>query len=462
MKNKIFSIISPAIIFMLLLAVPAAAQSTQKDKTTMKHPVLTTVKHPEWSVKANIYEVNIRQNTPEGTFKAFQAKLPQLRKMGVDILWLMPINPIGKKNRKGELGSYYSVQNYEAVNPHFGTLNDLQSLVKEAHQLGMHVIIDWVANHTSWDNVWVKEHPDWYKKDSTGHFVSPFDWTDVIQLDYSKPGLRKAMIQAMEYWVKKAEIDGFRCDVAGMVPVSFWNEARKDLDKIKPVFMLAEDENKTALMKNAFDMNYAWKMLHVMNEVAKGKQNAADVWKYFKWDDETFGPNIYRMYFTSNHDENSWNGTAFDRLGEAFPVFTVFDYTVPGMPLTYNGEEAGSNKSLKFFVKDTIDWTKTTYVNFYARLNALKHNNHALWNGLEGGKLIPLSKSNENVFAFYRKKKNNQVVVILNLSDKAQELHWQNVGVVGHYKDAFTGNTTELNGEGTFHLKPWQYIVLVK
>ncbi|MBN2615901.1 MAG: alpha-glucosidase C-terminal domain-containing protein [Bacteroidales bacterium] len=462
MKNKIFSIISPAVIIMLLLAVPAAAQSTKNSEMTKKHPVISMVKHPDWSIKANIYEVNIRQFSPEGTFDAFAKHLPALKKMGVKILWLMPVNPIGKKNRKGPLGSYYSVQNYEKVNPNFGTLEDLKELVKEAHKMGMHVILDWVANHTSWDNPWATEHPDWYKRDKKGNFVSPFDWTDVIQLNYDNQDLRKAMIHAMEYWVKNADIDGFRCDVAGMVPVSFWDEARASLDKIKPVFMLAEDEDNTALMKKAFDMNYAWKMLHVMNEVAKGKQNAADVWNYFGWEDETFGPGVYRMYFTSNHDENSWNGTAFDRLGKAFKMFTVFDYTVPGMPLIYNGEEAGSNKALKFFEKDTINWSKDTYVDFYTRLNELKKDNHALWNGLEGGKLIPLSKENKNVFAFYRKKRSNQVVVVLNMSDTEQVLNWNNVDIMGHYKNAFTGEKTELHGEGTFHLKPWDYIVLIK
>lgn len=462
MKNKFFLIISPAIIFMLLLALPVAAQTQKKAEMTKKHPVISQVKHPDWSIKANIYEVNIRQYTPEGTLNAFAKHLPKLKKMGVDILWIMPINPIGKKNRKGTLGSYYSVQNYEAVNPDFGTMDDFKNLVKEAHKLGMKVILDWVANHTSWDNPWATEHPDWYEHNKKGGFVSPFNWTDVIQLNYDNKDLRKAMVQAMDFWVKEADIDGYRCDVAGMVPVSFWDEARASLDKIKPVFMLAEDEDNTALMKKAFDMNYTWKMLHLMNDIAKGKKTAAEVWKYFKWNDETFGPGVYRMYFTSNHDENSWNGTAFDRLGKSFELFTVFDYTVPGMPLTYNGEEAGSNKALKFFSKDLIDWSKDTYVDFYTRLNQLKEDNHALWNGLEGGKMISLSKDNENVFAFYRKKRNNQVVVVLNMSDKEQVLNWKNVDVVGHYKNYFTGKKIELHGQGSFKLTPWEYLVLVK
>jgi glycosidase len=460
MKNRKFSIISPALLqaFIMLFGF-ASGQNTQNIKMENNK----TIKHVAWSRHANIYEVNVRQYTPEGTFKAFGQHLPRLQKMGVKILWLMPINPIGKQNRKGSLGSYYSVQNYEAVNPHFGTLADLQELVKEAHARGMYVIIDWVANHTAWDNVWVKEHPDWYKKDNDGHFVSPYDWTDVIALNYDNPALRKAMISIMLFWVKKADIDGFRCDVAGMVPVDFWDEARTALDKVKPVFMLAEDEDNTALVKYAFDMNYTWKMLHLMNDIARGKKKAADIWDYLKWNDETFGPDVYRMYFTSNHDENSWNGTAFDRLGDAFKVFTVFDYTIPGMPLIYSGQEAGNNKRLRFFEKDTIDWNKLPYAAFYTRLNRLKTENPVLENGQSGGKLVPLSKGiNDNVFAFYREKEGRQLVAILNLSNHSESFTVNNPQIKGKYRDFFEDRDIDIRKEYTFHLLPWGYVLLVR
>jgi glycosidase len=460
MKNRKFSIISPALsLAFIMLFGFALGQHTQNIKMENNK----TIKHVAWSRHANIYEVNIRQYTPEGTFKAFEKHLPRLQKMGVKILWLMPINPIGEKNRKGSLGSYYSVQNYEAVNPHFGTLNDLKALVKDAHDRGMHVIIDWVANHTAWDNVWVKEHPEWYKKDKDGNFVSPFDWTDVIALNYDNPDLRKAMINAMIYWVKNADIDGFRCDVAGMVPVDFWNEARTALDKVKPVFMLAEDEDNTALVKQAFDMNYAWKMLHLMNDIAQGKKKAADIWDYLKWNNETFAPDVYRMYFTSNHDENSWNGTAFERLGEAFKVFTVFDYTIPGMPLIYSGQEAGNDKRLRFFEKDTLQWDKLPYAAFYTRLNHLKTKNAVLENGKEGGKLIPLSKGvNDNIFAFYRQKGDKQLVVILNLSRDPQEFTVNDEHVKGRYKEYFENRGIHIRTDWTFKLPAWGYVVLVK
>ena len=459
MKNRKLFLFSPALLMGLLMGFLTSCGQNSINKME-NNP---TNRHVAWSRHANIYEVNIRQYTPEGTFRAFEKHLPRLQKMGVKILWLMPVYPIGKKNRKGSLGSYYSVQNYEAVNPHFGTLNDLKALVKDAHQRGMHVILDWVANHTSWDNVWVKEHPDWYKKDQNGNFVSPFDWTDVIALDYNNPELRKAMINAMIYWVKNADIDGFRCDVAGMVPVGFWDEARTALDKVKPVFMLAEDEDNVALVKYAFDMNYTWKMMHLMNDIARGKKKAADIWNYLKWNDETFGPDVYRMYFTSNHDENSWNGTALERLGHAFKAFTVFDYTIPGMPLTYSGQEAGNKKRLRFFEKDTIDWSHLPYASFYTRLNHLKSTHPALANGTEGGKLIPLSKGiDNNIFAFYREKQGKQLVVILNLNNHPGQFTLDHPAIKGQYREFFENKEINIRNNWTFHLPAWGYVLLVK
>jgi glycosidase len=244
---------------------------TQQESTALENSE-QGVFHPEWSKNATIYEVNVRQYTKEGTFKAFAEHLTRLRQMGVDILWFMPIHPISEKNRKGTLGSYYAVQDYKAVNPEFGTLEDFKSVVDQAHDMGFKVLIDWVANHTGWDNQWIKDHPEWYKKDSTGNMIAPFDWTDVAQLDYGNQEMREAMIDALSYWVSEADIDGYRCDVAGMVPVDFWANAREQLNEIKPVFMLAEDESEIALLEEAFNMNYGWEFHHIMNGIAKGKK----------------------------------------------------------------------------------------------------------------------------------------------------------------------------------------------
>ncbi len=463
MRNKKNSIFSPALLAVLMLFFITAGRTQVINEKKEKKDTMTETRHPQWSKNSNIYEVNIRQYTPEGTFKAFAAHLPRLQKMHTDILWLMPIFPIGEKNRKGSLGSYYSIKDYKKVNPEFGTFSDLKQLVADAHQRGMYVILDWVANHTAWDHVWVKEHPDWYEKDEKGNFKSPFDWTDVIELNYNNPEMRKAMIEAMRYWIEEVDVDGFRCDVAGMVPTDFWNQAKDELDKTKHIFMLAEDEENVDLVKHAFDMNYTWKMMHLMNDIAKGKKKAGEINDYFKWNNERFGKDVYRMYFTSNHDENSWNGTCFERLGDAFKVFTVFDYTVPGMPLIYSGQEAGNNKRLRFFEKDTIDWSKTSYADFYTSLNDLKHSNIALWNGGFGGSFNLLSGSGDPEFyAYFREKKNNQVVVILNLSSREGTFKVENNNIKGTYTNYFTGEKINIQTDWIFHVPAWGYVVLVK
>ena len=418
------------------------------------------MRHVEWSRKSNIYEVNIRQYTPEGTINAFRKHLPRLKNMGVDILWLMPVQPIGEVNRKGSLGSYYSVKDYKAVNPEFGTMDDFKLLVKEAHQMDMHIIIDWVANHSSWDNVWAAEHPDFYRKKEDGTFDSPFDWTDVIAFDYNNTAMRESMINALEFWIKETDIDGYRCDVAGLVPTDFWNEARQRLDKIKPVFMLAEDEDNVSLVEYAFDMNYTWKMLHIMNDIAIGKKNVKDIWTNLEWSKNTFPADVYRMYFTSNHDENSWNGTAIERYGKGYKAFAVLTYVVPGMPLIYSGQEADLKKRLKFFDKDTIDWNRLPQEEFYKKLNFLKKENKALWNGIAGGDIINLNKDNENIFACERKKEGNRVVALINLTEKQQTFTFVDDANTGEFVRLFNGKKIRVEKGTTFIMEPWEYIVL--
>ena len=328
-------------------------------KKVRDQPFRTTVQHPEWSRKAVLYEVNIRQYTSEGTFRAFEEHLPRLKALGVDILWLMPIYPIGKTNRKGQLGSYYSIRDYVHTNPEYGSINDLKHLVAKAHAMGFHVLLDWVANHTAWDHTWTKTHPDWYEHDSTGHFVSPYDWTDVIQLNYSNHHLWAAMVNDMKFWINKTDIDGFRCDYPGHIPMAFWDSARSVLQSVKPVFMLAEDEEHTALLEHSFDMNYAWELMHLTEHIAQGKDNASALSSYFLRQQKIYPPDAYRLNCITNHDENSWNGTVFERYGKGVKAFAILDFTVPGMPLIYSGQEAGLNKKLRFFDKDTIPWNDT-------------------------------------------------------------------------------------------------------
>ena len=386
---------------------------------------VSRVSHPAWSRASNIYEVNVRQYTPEGTFRALEPHLPRLRRMGVDILWIMPINPISKKERKGSLGSYYAISDYYAINPEYGDLADFQHLVKEAHRLGFKVIIDWVANHTGWDNVWVASHPDWYKRNSRGelegfHYTDLSDhheetWADVIGLDYSKPEVRAAMIEAMSYWVKTADIDGFRCDVAWTLPVDFWNEARAKLDAIKPMFMLAEADTPQ-MQADAFDMTYDWVLYHLLIKVARGQADAGDLAGLYTKPARRYPEGAYRMTFTSDHDENSWNGTDRELYGDGADAMAVLAATLPGMPLVYSGQEAGLNKRLAFFDRDTIDWRALPREAFYARLLKLKHDHPALASGMQPGNLEIIDVQQKRVFAFRRVLGGDRVTVVVNLS----------------------------------------------
>ena len=458
MKTKnLFSLaLSAILISTLAISCDSPSNTNQKNDKQIEQ-----MKHTDWSRNANIYEVNIRQYTEEGTFNAFRKHLPRLKEMGVDILWLMPIHPVSELNRKGSLGSYYAVADFKAVNPEFGNMEDLKELVSEAHQLGMKVILDWVANHSGWDNVWTVEHEDFYEKDENGKFISPFDWTDVIAFDYNNPQMRDSMTSALKFWITEADIDGYRCDVAGMVPTDFWDNARTEMDKIKPVFMLAEDEDNADLLRHAFDMNYTWKLMHLMNDIAKGEKVSNDIWDYLKWNDEQFSPDAYRMAFTSNHDENSWNGTSKERLGDAAEIFTVLSYTIKGMPLIYSGQEAGLDKRLAFFEKDTINWDNLVKLDFYTTLNKLKTNNKALWNGTAGGEMIRIGGGvNPDVFAFYREKEGNIVVSFFNLSDSEQQITFDQNSIEGNYSNVFSGEKVKLENGVEFNLKPWEYLVL--
>lgn len=425
--------------------------------------VKTSVKHPAWTRNKMIYEVNIRQYTKSGTFKDLEKELPKLKDMGVGILWLMPVNPIGEKNRKGTLGSYYAVKDYMTVNPEYGTMKDFKSLVDRTHKLGMKIIIDWVANHTSWDNVLTKTHPEFYRKDSTGNFMAPVkDWTDVIQLDFDNKDLWKYMIGALKFWVKEGNVDGFRCDVAGMVPTPFWDEARKELDKLKPVFMLAEAEN-AELHRNAFDMTYGWDLHHLMNDIAQGRNNASAINTYLARQDSLYPRDAYRMYFTTNHDENSWNGTEFERMKGGVEAFSVLTFTLwQSMPLIYSGQEAGLNKRLQFFEKDPIEWKDSEYRKFYTALIKLKLANKALENGAAGGEMKLLSsKDDKAVYAFTRQRGNDKVLVVLNLSGEKKDAQLEGQSMKGSYRELFSKEKKNFSNKEAVKLNPWEYKVYV-
>lgn len=447
---------------MVLFFVLAACSGPQKKVPVQKEPPQSSVVHPEWSRYATIYEVNIRQFTPEGTFQAFTAHIPRLKKMGVDILWLMPIHPIGEKNRKGTLGSYYSVRDYKGINPEFGTMDDFKQLVGKAHAEGMKVIIDWVANHTSWDHPWIEDHPEFYTKDSLGRIVSPFDWSDVADLNFDAPGLQDAMTDALKYWVKEADIDGYRCDVAGMVPVEFWDKARAELDMIKPVFMLAEAEEPQHHIR-AFNMSYGWELHHILNDIANGKKNANAIEEFYAKNDTLFPRDAYRMLFTSNHDENSWRGTEFERMGPASVCMAVLTATLPGMPLVYSGQESAFNERLRFFDKDTIDWKDYRLEPFYRKLFGLKHAYQPLWNGNWGGKMQRIgTTADSSVFVFMREKEGDRVMVLTNLSPEVREFSLKGKTFAGDYKEWFSEEIAKFRKGEIVRLKPWEYIIYVR
>lgn len=386
------------------------------------------ISHVAWSRHASIYQVNIRQHTPEGTLQAFARDLPRIRKLGVDILWFMPLQPIGKQERKGGLGSYYSISDYTAVNPEFGTLADAKAMVKEAHRLGFKLILDWVPNHTAWDHPWTRQHKDWYKLNDKGEIFpvtftegpEPEYWTDVVALDYRSEALRTAMIDAMKFWLREVDMDGFRCDVASLVPTDFWERARPELDAVKPVFMLAESD-KPELHRQAFDMTYSWDLADVFKAVGKGKADARDLKAWLQAENEgtaakVYPRHAYRMRFTSNHDFNSWHGTDAELYGEAYQPLAVLAFTLPGMPLIYGGQESRLDKRLAFFEKDLVPWKRYELQDFYAELVALKKSNPALANGQYGAPAEALETGNDQVFAFRRQFGSNRVTVAVNLS----------------------------------------------
>ena len=421
-----------------------------------------TVIHPEWSYDQSIYEVNLRQFSENGTFKEFEEHLPRLQELGVGILWFMPIHPIGEKNRKGSLGSYYSVKDYFDVNPAHGTLDEFKQLVKKIHDLGMYVIIDWVANHCAWDNQIVFDHPDWFTKDENGNHVPPVkDWADVIDFNFSNPEMRDYMLKALKFWVEEIDIDGYRCDVAGMVPTDFWNDIRPELDRIKPVFMLAEWETPE-LHKEAFDMSYNWKLFKIMNAIAEGKKNVSHIDAHLIEEKNTYGLNDFRMTFTSNHDENSWNGTVYERLGKAAEVFAVLSLTFPGMPLIYSGQEACLDKRLSFFDKDEIEWKECGMKEIYSKLLHLKREKKVLWNGYKGGEFKRIKTSNDKaVFAFSREIENDRIVVILNLSPFGQNIVLEDNSFAGEYSEIFKDEEIQLHKNEHFFLEPWKYEVFI-
>jgi len=432
------------LVFLFVFSIPTQAQ--QK------------ITAPGWSYNKTIYEVNLRQFTTSGTIAEFRTQLPRLKKLGVGILWFMPLHPIGEVNRKGTLGSYYSVKDYYGLDPALGTKEEFQSLVKEIHELGMYVIIDWVANHTSWDNDLVKTHPDFFTKDSSGKFVPPVaDWADVIDLNYENKDLWNYMSGVMEYWLAEYNIDGFRCDVAGMVPEEFWSYLYPKLSKHKNVFMLAEDERPVD-HTTAFDMTYSWDFYNLFNEIVKGKKPASAIITQLKKEKNEYPEQAFRMRFITNHDENSWNGTEFERLGKGVKAFSVLTFTLPGMPLLYNGQESALNKRLNFFEKDPIEWKDYELSPFIETLTKMKSDFDLLDAGEKGASVEEVVNSDpKKVISFLRVKGNEKVFVVANLSKENVTVDFKSAPEMKNGRELFSKRKIKIGKAFSLELKPWDY-----
>lgn len=429
---------------------------------------LMMYKNPEWSYSAVLYELNIRQFTPEGTFSAARERLPFLRSIGIDAIWLMPIYPIGIEGRKGKLGSYYSIRDYTGVNEEFGSAEELREFIGAAHALGMKVILDWVANHTARDARWITECPaNWYERDEAGVAKVPWDWTDTAKLNYANHDVWRGQIEAMRYWVEEFKVDGFRCDMAMLVPIEFWQEAAEELHRVKPdIFMLAEAEEDN-LFDRAFNASYQWNIHHIMCDIAKGARRVWDMRNAIHAERAKYPKEAMRMSFTSNHDENSWCGSEQSRFGKALEVMMAMTFLMPStMPLIYTGQEVGYDHSFEFFDRDPIPaeaYKENRTTELYRRLTALKHSEAALAAGERGGEMIEIENNAKDcMMTFVREVEGSRVVAIMNLSPYTIHADFNTGIYAGKYLDVMSGMQTTLAEHVDEHIAPWNYRILVK
>lgn len=467
------------ILGLFALSLVFACKNEKKEELVVEETIIKEYSpiQDEDLENAIIYEANIRQYSPEGTFNEFTKDIPQLKELGVKVIWLMPVFPISEKNRKAQgdllvedikdpkerekyLGSYYAVADYEKINPDLGNQEDLTNLIQTAHDNGMYVILDWVANHTGWDNVWMNKYPEFYTKDENGNMMHPegTDWTDTADLNYDNKELWEVMTRAMMYWVAEFDIDGFRCDVAHEVPTDFWNYATKQLQEQKPLFMLAESEKKD-LFKGAFDMGYNWEGHHIMNELATGKATVNKWDEYMQRNAQNYEKDDILMNFITNHDENSWNGSVYERMGKRSQTMLAFSYMIPGMPLIYSGQEYDMDYRLKFFEKDSIPKTKGQTWDLLKKLGELKVNNPALNGGKNAASYTRLSTNDdENIYAIKREKNGETIFYVANLSGKKHSAKVE--GMSGTLSDALRGGSVDFTEEDRLDLPPFGYRIL--
>jgi len=408
----------------------------------------------DWGNGTNIYEVNVRQYTREGTFKAFIEHIPRLKNMGVDILWLMPVTPISAEKRQGTWGSYYAASSYTNIDPAYGSEEDFKELIRTAHFFDMKVIIDWVANHTGYDHVWTKEHADWYRKDEHGNFTELYGWVDVIDLNYEIPALRDGMIGAMKYWVKTFDIDGFRCDMARTVPIDFWIEARAECDAVKRLFWLAECEILN--YHEAFDLTYGWEGMRAFDKYFKDELKFDEI-RSILINYSHYPIGSRKLLFTSNHDENTYYGTEYEKYGVCAKAMAVFTCTWPGIPLIYSGQEKPNLKRLEFFEKDFIDWEGEVELHgFYKTLLTIRKKNKALQ---ESASVLLLQTDQPEVLLYLCRRQHDKVLVLMNLSKQAATFRIDHPALAGQYVDLFSGEPKTMNRKETFNFQAGEYLV---
>lgn len=442
-------------LLLVFASVSCQLNNKEEEKPT---PEAVKAERPAWISQSNIYEVNVRQYSREGTFNAFEAALPRLKEMGVDILWFMPITPISKTDRKGTLGSYYAVADYKAVNPEFGTIDDFKALVKKAHESGFKVIVDWVANHTGADHPWLTNHKEYYMLDSAGNAKYAFDWSDTRELNFENRAMRDSMIEAMKYWIRETDIDGYRCDVANEVPADFWKDCIAELRSMKTIFMLAEGD-KPELHEAGFDASYYWKMFQEMKKVAAGERSALALDSVVNYYDSAFSDSAALLYFTSNHDENSWNKSDFGTFpGQKHDAFAVFTQTMKSsIPLIYSGQEEPVLRAIPFFEKDSMEFKQYKRGKLYKTLLSLRKNNPALaidasWKKVSVG-------DDRSLYAYLREKGGDKIFVVLNLSGKEQTINIKDQQLTGEPLNVFMGTKEPLAMNHSFKIEPWGYIV---
>ncbi|HAT64061.1 MAG TPA: alpha-amlyase [Flavobacteriaceae bacterium] len=481
MKSKI------AFLLLSTIVLISCKEEVKKEEPVEKTPQEITMAPIDHDVleSAVIYEANIRQYSTEGTFNAFAHDIPKLKELGVKIIWLMPIHPISEVKRKAKgdllvadienpeerkkyLGSPYAVADYTAVNPDMGTMEDFANMVDVAHENGIYVIIDWVPNHTGWDHLWITEHPEYYTKNDKGEITDPIQdngepwgWTDVADLNYDNKEMRQAMINEMLFWITEQKVDGFRCDVAHGVPLDFWEQCIPALREKKALFMLAEAE-LPYLMKgeNLFDMSYAWEGHHVLNDIAKGKENVERFDRYMDSVASKFENDDILMNFVTNHDENAWAGPLSERMGDASEAMTALTYAIPGMPLIYSGQEYDMNYRLEFFGKDTIPKTKGKMWPLLEKLGNLKNNERALKGGKNSATYERIKTSKDtSVLAFKRSKEGNEFIYVANLSSKPVKF---TLPVSGPFMDVMKDQIIDIVENEEHEFSPWQYLILRK